>query len=321
MELLARVRSLLKVKAYNDLLSNYRKELELEVSKRTEELRNLNLVLTESNAAMRRFVPEQFLRQLGKSSVEQIKLGDHTAMDMVVMFVHIREFSTLSEKMTPEETFAFINQCMAALGPPVRNHGGFIDKYIGDSIMALFPSPPPSAVRCAIEMHGRLGDLNAQREKAGSLPIRIGIGLHEGRLMLGTIGENERMDGTVISDTVNTASRIEGISKQFGIGVAVSERILLGLGDIRAYHTRSIGKVGVKGRREEIPIFEIYDGDPEPLRRQKDAIKDSFERAVTAFYSQKYEQALELFNRVLVYLPDDQASFHYIRIMRKLSMS
>ncbi len=321
MELLARIRSLLKVKAYNDLLSSYRSELESEVSRRTKELKNLNLALTESNTAMRRFVPEQFLKQLGKSSIEQVKLGDHTAIDMVVMFADIREFSTISEKMTPEETFAFINLCMARLGPPVRAHGGFIDKYIGDSIMALFPAAPENAVRCAIEMHDRLGDINAQRDKAGSAPIRIGIGLHGGQLMLGTIGEKERMDGTVISDTVNTASRIEGISGQFGIGVAVSERILLGLGDTSAYHIRFIGKVGIKGKREDVSIFEIYDGDPEPLRKRKDSIKAPFEQGVNAFYLQKYEQALEFFNHVLADLPDDKACLHYIRIMRKLSMS
>jgi two-component system sensor histidine kinase ChiS len=320
-ELLARIRSLLKVKAYNDLLSNYRKELESEVSKRTEELKKLTVALTESNTSMKRFVPEQFLRQLGKSSIEQVKLGDHAAMNMVVMFADIREFSALSEKMTPEETFAFINQYLARLGPPVRKHGGFIDKYIGDGIMALFPAAPEDAVRCAIEMHSRLGYFNAQRVVAGAPAIRIGIGLHEGRLMLGTIGELERMDGTVISDTVNTASRIEGISKQFGIGVAVSERILLGLDDTSAYHIRFIGKVGVKGRREEVSIFEIYDGDPEPLKKKKDSIKAAFERGLNAFYSQKYEQASEFFNSVLAELPDDQASFHYIRIIRKLSLS
>jgi len=312
---------LLKVKAYNDLMSNYRNELESEVTRRTEELNQLTIALTENNKAMRRFVPEQFLQQLGKSSIEEVKLGDHTAMNMVVMFADIREFSALSEKMSPEETFTFINQCLARLGPPVRKHGGFIDKYIGDGIMALFPAAPEEAVRCAIEMHSLLNDFNAQRAQTGAPPIRIGIGLHEGRLMLGTIGELERMDGTVISDTVNTASRIESISKQFGIGIAVSERILLGLDDTSAYHIRFIGKVGVKGRREEVSIFELYDGDLELLKKKKDSIKAAFERGLNAFYAEKYKQALEFFNSVIAELPDDEASFHYIRIIRKISLS
>ncbi|HAX36359.1 MAG: hypothetical protein A2087_12565 [Spirochaetes bacterium GWD1_61_31] len=321
MELLARSRSLLKVKAYNDLMVNYRNELEAEVIKRTEELNNLTVALKESNTAMRRFVPEQFLKQLGKATIEEVKLGDHTALNMTVMFADIRQFSSLSEKMNPEETFAFINQYLTRLGPPVRNHGGFIDKYIGDGIMALFPSSSEGAVRCAIDMHIRLADFNLYLEGINRHPIQIGIGLHEGCLMLGTIGENERMDGTVISDTVNTASRIEGISKQFGIGVAVSERILLSLDDPCAYHIRFIGKVDVKGRREAVPIFEVYDGDPEPLKRKKDLIKAPFERGVDAFYANNYAKARGFFNATLEELPDDQASCHYIRIMQKFDRS
>ncbi|OHD22215.1 MAG: hypothetical protein A2Y38_18290 [Spirochaetes bacterium GWB1_59_5] len=317
-ELLARVRSLLKVKAYDDLMQNYRRELEAEVIKRTEELSALTVTLTDNNKAMRRFVPEQFLRHLGRSTIDEVKLGDHTSANMAVMFADIRQFSTLSEQMSPEETFAFINQYLARLGPPVRNHGGFIDKYIGDGIMALFPESPESAVKCAIEMHGQLNDFNRQRQETRQEPIKIGIGLHEGRLMLGTIGEQERMDGTVISDTVNTASRIEGISKQFGIGVAVSERILFNLEDPSAYHFRFIGKVDVKGRHESVSIFEIYDGDSAELKAKKDSTKGLFERGVSAFYSEQYEQANEFFKNVLVGLPEDEACFHYMRILRKM---
>jgi len=321
MELLARVKSLLKVKAYNDLLCNYRTELESEVASRTEELRKLTVALEESNTAMRRFVPEQFLRQLGKSTIEEVKLGDNTAMNMTVMFADIRDFTALAENMTPEEAFSFINAYMARLGPPVRENGGFIDKYIGDSIMALFPTSSDCAVRCAIEMHGCLAGFNARLKDTGHLAIKIGIGLHEGRLMLGTVGEHERMDGTVISDTVNTASRVEGVSKQFGIGLAVSERILFGLEDPNAYHLRFIGKVAVKGRREEVSIFEVYDGDPEPLIAKKDSIRVPFELGVDAFYSKDYRKAKVLFDQVLLELPEDQASFHYIRIINRMGDS
>ncbi len=320
-ELLARVRSLLKVKAYNDLMVNYRHELEVEVIKRTAELKALTIKLTDNNTAMRRFVPEQFLRHLGKASIEQVKLGDNTSTNMAVMFADIRQFSTISEHMSPEETFSFINQYLARLGPPVRAYGGFIDKYIGDGIMALFPDSGEKALRCAIEMHAQLVDFNKERKKLNAQPIKIGIGLHEGRLMLGTIGEEERMDGTVISDTVNTANRIEGISKQFGIGVAVSERILFSLGDPSDYHFRFIGKVDVKGRKEAVSIFEIYDGDPADLRKAKDSIKGKFERGLNAFYEEEYEKALSFFNEVLVDLPTDEACFHYIRIMRRLNRS
>lgn len=316
LELLARIRSLLKGKAYDDLMSNYRQELELTVNIRTEELRKLADVLSESNKVIRRFVPERFLKQLGKSSLEEVKLGDYIATNMVIMFADIRDFTSIAEKMTPKETFTFINQYMAKLSPPVRNHNGFIDKYIGDGIMALFPAVTEDAVRCAIEMHKQLNDFNTERKTNNELPIKIGIGLHEGCLMLGTIGEDERMDATVISDDVNIASRIEGISKQFGLGIAVSERIISSMAHPESYHYRFMGNFKVKGRHKTVSIFEIYDGDPEDLLKKKDAIKENFQKGLKAFYLIKFEQATLFFKDVLVVLPDDKASLHYIRIMR-----
>jgi adenylate cyclase len=277
--------------------------------------------LARGNKAMRRFVPGEFLSRLGKSSIEQVSLGDHADEEMTVLFADIRHFSSLSEKMAPEDTFKFINQYLARVSPAIRSHGGFVDKYLGDGIMALFPGSPEDAVRCAIDIHHRLGDYNLTRSSIGEAPIRVGIGVHCGRLMLGTIGEAERMDGTVISDAVNTASRIEGISKEYEIGVSVSERVLVGLEDPSVYRTRFLGKVGVKGKREPVSVFEVYDGDPEPLRDAKDRVRPTFERAIASFYDQDYARALELFKTVLERLPEDEASHHYVRIIRKLKMA
>ena len=282
---------------------------------------SLSEELSRTNRALKRFVPEEFLSRLGKSSIDQVSLGDHSAQEMTVMFADIRQFSYISEQLTPEENFRFINQYLARMGPAIRNNGGFVDKYLGDGVMALFPGSPENAVRCAIEMHRRLEDYNSIRFSSGQTPIKIGIGIHTGRLMLGTIGENERMDGTVISDVVNIASRIEGITKDFSIGLAVSERILLGLADVDAYLFRFLGKIGVRGKREPVSVFELFDGDPDQLRLKKSAIKGRFERGLTAFYSQDYPQALGLFKEVLADLPEDDASAHYMRIIRKLNMA
>jgi adenylate cyclase len=282
---------------------------------------SLSEELARGNKAMRRFVPAEFLARLGKSSIEQVSLGDHAAEDLTVLFADIRRFSSISERLSPEDTFKFINHYLARVSPAIRAHGGFVDKYMGDGIMALFPGSPEDAVRCAIDIQKRLCAYNLERAAAGDEPIRAGIGVHCGRLMLGTIGEAERMDGTVISDAVNTASRIEGISKEYEIGVSVSERVLVGLEDPGAYKTRFLGKVGVKGRREPVSVFELYDGDPEPLRSMKDAARPDFERAIAAFYEQDYARALELFKAALEKLPGDEASNHYLRIIRKLSMA
>ena len=116
--------------------------------------------------------------------------------------------------MTPEENFKFINSYLNRVGPVIRSNQGFVDKYIGDGIMALFPVEADFAVRRAVEIRKALIDYNQQRASAGYEPIQVGMGIHTGKLMLGTIGENMRMDSTVISDTVNVASRLEALTKK-----------------------------------------------------------------------------------------------------------
>lgn len=282
---------------------------------------SLSAELARANKAMKRFVPEEFLAFLGKSSVEQVALGDHSRQEMTVMFADIRSFSTISERLSPEDTFRFINQYLARMGPTIRGNRGFVDKYVGDGIMALFPGSPEDAARCAIDMHMRLDEYNLQRQSSGDPPIKIGIGIHWGGIMLGTIGENERMDGTVLSDAVNVASRLEGVAKEFGVGVVASEAILKGLADPGEYRSRYLGKVGVKGKRELVAVFELYDGDPEDLRARKDSIRGLFDKALTAFYAQDYSLAAAIFREAQAIMPEDEACLYYSRIIRKLNLS
>ena len=268
--------------------------------------------LARVNRSLERFVPKEFLGFLGKLTIEEIALGDSSAEDMAVLFVDVRAFSRLAESSTAEQTFAFINEYLARVGPAVRAHGGFIDKYLGDGFMALFPDGAESAVLCALDIQARVATYNLDREASGRQPIRVGIGLHTGRLMLGTIGEELRMDGTVISDAVNLASRLEGVSKDYGLGLAVSERILADLPDPTAFRMRFIGKVRVKGKVEPVSVFEIYDGDPPDLRSRKDLVRASFERGLEAYYEKRYGDARALFVQVLAVLPDDGASLRYM---------
>ncbi len=138
-------------------------------------------------------------------------MGDHVQREMTVFFSDIRDFTTLSETMTPQENFDFLNSYLRRATPIIRTNHGFIDKYIGDAIMALFPREPADALQSAVELQRDLVDYNQGRKKAGYKPVRVGIGLHCGELILGTIGEEERMQTTVIADAVNVASRIEGL--------------------------------------------------------------------------------------------------------------
>ncbi|HSV56147.1 MAG TPA: adenylate/guanylate cyclase domain-containing protein, partial [Magnetospirillaceae bacterium] len=281
--------------------------------------------LTESlkvtKRSLERFVPREVLAYLGKTSIDEIVLGDYAARSMVVLFSDIRSFSRISEKLSPEEAFRFINAYLERVCPSIRAHGGFVDKYLGDGVLALFPEDAEAAVRCAIDMQRRLSAFNAEQAGHWREPVSVGIGIHSGRLMLGTIGEDERMDVTVISDAVNLSSRLEGLTKEYEIGIAVSEPVLLALAEPAAYRTRYLGKIGLKGKREPVSVFEIYDSDPEDLAARKDAVKQTFEKAISDFYGLDYGPAMRGFRAVLEVLPRDEPSHHYVRIIRKMNLS
>ncbi len=277
--------------------------------------------LARINSSLERFVPREFLAFLKKRTIEEIELGDSSAQDMAVMFVDVRAFSRIAESSTPQETFAFINEYLAHVGPAVRAHGGFIDTYLGDGFMALFPDGAEAAVRCALDVQRRVAEYNGERLQRGAGPMRVGIGIHAGQLMLGTIGESMRMDGTVISDAVNIASRLEGVSKEYGISIAASERILADLPDPTLYRMRFIGKIRVKGKLQPVSVFDIYDGDPDDRRSRKDLVRASFERGVEAYYARRFGDARSLFEQVLAALPDDGAALRYLGAIRQRSQA
>ncbi len=209
------------------------------------------------NQSMERFVPREFLKFLKKDNVMEIQLGDHASHRMTVLFADIRDFTSLSEKLTPEENFRFINSFLNRMGPIIRDHHGFVDKYMGDGIMALFPEHAEDAVEAAIHLREELVRYNKDRAKMNYQPINFGVGLHTGDLMLGTVGENLRMDGTVISDAVNLASRLEALTKKLGVGIAISEATQACLKTPDNYQISYIGKERVKGKSKEILIFEV----------------------------------------------------------------
>ena len=211
-------------------------------------------------SSMARFLPREFLNLLDKTSILDIQLGDQVEKEMTVLFSDIRDFTSLSEKMTPQDNFNFINAYLSRMEPIIHEHHGFIDKYIGDAIMALFPNCADDAVQAALLMLKTLADYNLTRGRPGRPCFNIGIGIHTGKLMLGTVGGQNRMDGTVISDAVNLASRIEGMTKKYGANLLISEGTYSRLNDKAKYAIRPLDRVKAKGKTEAVMIYAVSEG-------------------------------------------------------------
>ncbi len=265
------------------------------------------------NISYSHFVPLEFLRLLEKESIIEVRLGDHVQKRMTILFVDIRAFTTLSETMSPHENFEFINCYLGHVSPVIRKYNGFIDKYIGDAVMALFPCSPDDAIQAAIEIHQQLSLFNQLRQNKNLLPVKIGIGLHIGDLMLGTIGEEKRMEGTVISDAVNLASRLEGLTKMYGTSAIVSEEILNDLTEAEKYHFRFLGKVRVKGKYSSVNIFELIDAEMGDYKNNKIKSKLLFNQAIKTYYQKQFPIALQQFTAILELLPQDKATNFYIK--------
>ncbi|MBD3562912.1 response regulator, partial [Planktothrix sp. FACHB-1355] len=278
----------------------------------------IHIQLAKVNIAYGRFVPHEFLRFLKKESIIDVNLGDQVQKEMTILFSDIRSFTTLSENMSPKENFDFINSYLKRVGPVIRNHNGFIDKYIGDAIMALFPETAEDAVQAAINMQRQVTIYNSHRQKSGYPTIAIGVGLHTGNLMLGTIGEEQRMESTVISDAVNLASRMEGLTKVYGAGIAISEQTLSRLDEPTKYNCRFLGRVRVKGKKAPVAVFEVYDADPEHSIELKTETRGKFEEGVYLYHQQKYSEACQIFHYLLQKNHQDKAVMYYVERCEEL---
>jgi len=269
--------------------------------------------LAKITQAYGRFVPHQFINFLEKDSVVDIKLGDQVQKEMTVLFSDIRGFTSLSERMSPQENFNFINGYLSRMEPIIGLYHGFVDKYIGDAIMALFPTCADDAVIGSINMLKKLHEYNQERQMEGDAPIRIGIGLHTGSLMLGTVGGTNRMDGTVISDAVNLASRIEGMTKMYGAALLISDTTYDHLRDPAQYKIRTIDRVQAKGKSKAVTVFEVFDGDDPEIIALKEHTFEAFQTGLTHYREQAFIEAQTCFERVLSHNPEDKAAQIYVK--------
>jgi len=314
-------------KSYNALLKKI-KELEDELSKlnmKTQVSKELNVQLQHKlvdtlasenkklktiNKTFKKFVPQQFLDRIAKDGLENINLNKAEEGRMAILFSDIRSFTTISEKLKPQETLILLNKHFTLFNEIVTKNNGFVDKYIGDEIMALFGDKDEklsdtafNAITSAIEMQE---SLKLEISKNSLLKLDIGIGIHIGKIIVGTVGSEERMDSTVVGDAVNISSRLQELTKRYNSKIIISEstwRIL----DQNKHNflAREIDKIHLRGSSKPIRIIEIYNSEEKYIIDYKQKTKNIYNKALTFFYKNNWEESMKLFEKCLLLNSND----------------
>jgi adenylate cyclase len=282
----------------------------------------------ELNKTFRKFVPKQFVDHLAKHGSDSLELGKADEDELAILFSDIRGFTGLSEQMSPQELMNFLNSYFLRMNDPIHQNNGFIDKFIGDAVMALFDSPKGTnvdkaqdAIRAALDLRYAINLYNQHRANCDYPPINIGIGVHFGPVIIGTVGSNDRMDTTVIGDSVNVAFRLEALAPIYNTDIVVSEQTLTQANAKELFQYRLLDWVRVKGRQTPIEIYEIIDHQEELLKMQKLANADLIKQGLDYRKQQDWQQAENSFQQALELYPQDPLAQHHLVQCSKLKSS
>jgi adenylate cyclase len=265
-----------------------------------------------------RYVAPGVIALIEKDPKKYFKTGGESK-ELTVMFSDIRSFTTISEGLTPDELVRLLNEYLGDMTDILFRRWGTLDKYIGDAIMGFWGSPFPQddhatrACACALDMRARLQELNMKWEAQGRRQLAIGVGLNTGEVNVGNMGSSKRFAWTVMGDNVNLASRLEGLNKEYGTHILISEPTLQAARKAgRNYGVRELDSVRVKGKKEPVRLFELRSATPQSSDKP---LLDDYAEGLGLYRAQKFAQAQLVFEQH----PDDGPS--KVMIARCLDMA
>lgn len=262
----------------------------------------------EIRSAFSRYVSESVVSSI-LADTSKLKLGGDRRR-MTVLFSDVRGFTTISEGLKPEKLVEVMNAYLSRMTDEVFKHEGVLDKYIGDAVMAFWNAPFDQAdhgrraVDTALDMLAALKDMNANGA-FGGLELKIGVGVNTGDMVVGNMGSEKRFDYTVIGDSVNLGSRLESLTKEYGVCLLITETTKQEIGN--GYLTRTVDLVAVKGKKEPVRIYEL-------VKRSKNATQDDkqffkkYEDAIAAYFGKDFTAAERITRELLDERPDDGPS-------------
>ncbi|HRI50085.1 MAG TPA: adenylate/guanylate cyclase domain-containing protein [Pseudomonadota bacterium] len=258
--------------------------------------------------SFRKYIPDDIVRELIRTKQEAVISGKRKKM--TVFFSDVVDFTRISERLTPNELSSQLSEYFSAMTEVISKHGGTVDKFIGDAIMAFWGAPGDmadhgkNACLAALGCQKALKELAVKWEREGKMVFRTRIGINTGEMVVGNIGSDQRLSYTVIGDAVNLASRLEGLNKAYGTHVIISQATLDELPDDFAY--RLLDVVLVQGKTEPVPIYELV-ADKGDITSLDAEFLHLFSRGVAAYQSRQWDVAKNKFSKLLEGKPGDRA--------------
>jgi class 3 adenylate cyclase len=269
--------------------------------------RSLEQAVRETRDVFERFVPPAYLRRIATDGLQSIRLGEADQQEVTVLCCDIHGFTFLSEKISPSQLVSFINQVLERINNVVAFHQGVIDKFLGDAVLCIFEGTDSAqrAVACGVEMLAKVKSFNAEKKRETQQEVKVGIGLHIGPVILGTIGSSERMDSTVLGFAVNLAKRLEELTRPLNVDMLISKEVASRLPSDHRYRFRELGEVLVRGSSAPVSIIEVYEEDEPKVRELKDRVRPMMSEGMELFKNGRLEAALSKFQEAQSLFPQD----------------
>ena len=254
--------------------------------------------------AFGRFVPRAFIELLGQQDVRNLGVGDQAVRSLACVFFDVEGFTRRAEALGADRIFQLLNSIYSAVGPVLSEHGGIIDKYMGDGMMVLFPGGPSDAINAAEGVQRAVAALN-EAQSLQDDPIVLRSSMEFGQVILGTVGHEDRFDTTVIADPVNVASRLQSWCRTLRVSVLSTGGCQP---DTPAAFTRCLGWFDIRGRAHPVALYEHYGSDPADTRAQKEALRSEFEHAVRCRKLGRWIESVGHLQRCIEACPTDTAA-------------
>ena len=266
------------------------------------------------NNSLARFVPKGMMKLLNKKSIKDLEVGEYVEKRMPILSMDIRSFTKRSESMSPQSVFDFLNKYFATIVPIIREYNGIIPKYLGDGFFALFPDGVSSAVECALKMQKELKEKNIFRGSKTDVNIGIGIDLND--VLLGTVGNIERMDSIIISNAYKNTENMQDICKKYNSSIIVSSSVFSNLKPDIQLFARPVQLVKTKDRDTHL-LYELYGNDEEDVRLLKTRSQVYLMDAFRAIAENNIKIAYKAFERSLSVFPRDPVATQYFALFKK----